>query len=707
MYKASHYGFYEDDDEEEMEIDMVNNYQVDNMNNVNQQTPYAPPPLQPQQQNPFIQQQQQQQQQKPGFFSGLFGGKSVPPPPPQQQYQPYQQPQQPYQPLKPTVVSKTRVKKANTNVLVTDLGSIAKESTIATGDPIFCKHCQSAFSNINQFEDIKLKDGQTQKNIPTAGGLQGNIWKCEFCLTENEVFLVPQEIPSSNIVDYILEQAPMGQTTNNNNNDTKTVEKSKDESMVLFCIDTSGSMECTHQVPPGFKKPSKQMKPNQFDHYQQPNVFGGYHQLPKPQSVSNYITRLECVQIGIQSQLDDMETNHPNRKVGVVSFSEDVTVQGQGDRENTKITGADLNSIAALLEKGTGYEIDQPIVKTKTSIMEKVYAMSGSGSTALGPAITTCIAIASKQPGSKIVLCTDGAANKGLGNLDDKNAEDFYNQMGTIAAKNGTAISVLTIKGTDCRIEYLGKLAEATGGEVNIVDPLKLDSDFKEVLALPVVATNVTIKLVLHQGLYVSDNGQISNSSKIEKSIGSCHAETSYSFEYGIKKGNKLDKELKSLPFQLQIYYTTLTGQKCVRIITNTQEITTNRDEAEDSADLEVLGQNLVQASSNIAATGDYVQSRAKTVQNANILEKIAYKKAQKPTPVNMQPQQQQQIDSAKVWLSQAQKLENTLTTELQKEHSKGQTNNSFKNRKSDRSDETSNVLYNFKSMNSSKAKKF
>jgi len=47
-------------------------------------------------------------------------------------------------------------------------------------------------------------------------------------------------------------------------------------------------------------------------------------------------------------------------------------------------------------------------------------AMEETGPTALGPAVATSIAMASKgAPGSQVVICTDGLANIGLGAFDE------------------------------------------------------------------------------------------------------------------------------------------------------------------------------------------------------------------------------------------------------------------------------------------------
>ena len=62
-------------------------------------------------------------------------------------------------------------------------------------------------------------------------------------------------------------------------------------------------------------------------------------------------------------------------------------------------------------------------------------------------------------------------------------------------------MSVITIKGTDCKLAKLGKVADVTGGQVNIVDPLTLTSEFGTVLAERVIATNVVTTVLLHDGL--------------------------------------------------------------------------------------------------------------------------------------------------------------------------------------------------------------
>ena len=50
--------------------------------------------------------------------------------------------------------------------------------------------------------------------------------------------------------------------------------------------------------------------------------------------------------------------------------------------------------------------------------------MGTGGSTALGPALTIACSVASKgNPGSKVVICTDGLANLGIGSVEGNEAK--------------------------------------------------------------------------------------------------------------------------------------------------------------------------------------------------------------------------------------------------------------------------------------------
>ena len=70
--------------------------------------------------------------------------------------------------------------------------------------------------------------------------------------------------------------------------------------------------------------------------------------------------------------------------------------------------------------------------------------MRARGGTALGPALLIATTMAAKIPGSKVIMCTDGEANLGIGSLGHNNDWEnvmekgtFYEEVATDAASKG------------------------------------------------------------------------------------------------------------------------------------------------------------------------------------------------------------------------------------------------------------------------------
>jgi len=186
--------------------------------------------------------------------------------------------------------------------------------------------------------------------------------------------------------------------------------------------------------------------------------------------------------------------------------------------------------------------------------------------------------------GSQVIICTDGLSNVGLGSFegcvtddDYEKAEAFYVEAGEYARKNGISVSIASIEGEECNINSLCKIADLTGGDVQRVKPTEVTDNFASLLSLPVLATNVELKVKLHQGLEFrnEDPSALSQDNTIlSKSFGNVNEETEITFEYRMKKVADLLKykdidmsKLTHLPFQAQIAYTSLQGNRCVRVI--------------------------------------------------------------------------------------------------------------------------------------------
>lgn len=289
---------------------------------------------------------------------------------------------------------------------------------MATGDPETCTKCNAVF-NIHSKVDKEIKmDGSEEQS-----------WTCEFCCNVNSVCLDEEEIPKSAEVNYLKEAA------------AQVVDKklAGQDISVVFCLDVSGSMCVSEPVQGKMAIKGDRIKKN-YDAFKE---FGdGSDQfMNQAEKRVTYISRLQCVQAAVDTQLLEMSKGAENRKAGVVTFNGDVTIIGDGSKDPTTVTGDKLMDYDWLLENGKKeglLRMEKSINETQTFLAEKVMAIEETGPTALGPAALTSIAMASEgKLGSTVTICTDGLANVGLGAYDEAKTEDeiakvdqFYEQIG-------------------------------------------------------------------------------------------------------------------------------------------------------------------------------------------------------------------------------------------------------------------------------------
>lgn len=140
----------------------------------------------------------------------------------------------------------------------------------------------------------------------------------------------------------------------------------------------------------------------------------------------------------------------PKRRVALVTFSSDVTIIGDGSGEPKTLAGTRLNDFNQMLEAGREVHLTSTIKETAASLTSKVYGLSEGGATALGPAVVAAVGVASNAPGSRVIVCTDGLANVGMGALDEVKTDEeraavdaFYKRVGTYAVDKGVAVDVI------------------------------------------------------------------------------------------------------------------------------------------------------------------------------------------------------------------------------------------------------------------------
>lgn len=127
-----------------------------------------------------------------------------------------------------------------------------------------------------------------------------------------------------------------------------------------------------------------------------------------------------------------MKKYNPTRKVGLITFNNEVCLIGDGSKDPLVIETLQLvefDSIFTMAENNADELLQKPIIESFENLTKKFDGLKEKGATALGPALLAAVAIASKgKPGSMVIICTDGLANVGLGELESNPdaAEAFY-----------------------------------------------------------------------------------------------------------------------------------------------------------------------------------------------------------------------------------------------------------------------------------------
>jgi hypothetical protein len=321
-----------------------------------------------------------------------------------------------------------------------------------------------------------------------------------------------------------------------------------------------------------------------------------------------------------------------DRKLGIVTFNNEVTVFGDGQEDPQTIAGDKLYDYDFLIENGAkqgDLRMKHKVNESQKKLTDKLMSLEETGPTALGPAIATSIAMAAQgAPGSQVVICTDGLANVGLGAFDEAKTEEqmakideFYERLGQYAKSKGLTINIVSIIGDECNLDSLSKLAELTGGNVERVDPASLTQNFANILAKPIIATNVVLKVKLHKGLQFrneQDANMSEDKSLMVRDVGNVTESCEITFEYTLKKISDIARmedidlsQLKDFPFQTQITYKALDGSKCIRVISMKQGISSDREELEKNANFNLIGTHAIQQSSKFAKVGNFRGAQA------------------------------------------------------------------------------------------------
>ena len=131
-------------------------------------------------------------------------------------------------------------------------------------------------------------------------------------------------------VNYILEPA-------------EEKEISNEDGLLLFVVDVSGSMCVSQQVSNcDFQLKSANKREQEFASLLQ----DGDVQLRHQRRREIYVSRLEAVQAAVDDQITGLQKKRPNCRVGLITFSNDVTIIGDGSKTEEVRTLPQLSQIS-------------------------------------------------------------------------------------------------------------------------------------------------------------------------------------------------------------------------------------------------------------------------------------------------------------------------------------------------------------------------
>lgn len=465
--------------------------------------------------------------------------------------------------------------KANVNVVSLSVGKLVDISQ-ASGlesfqSPVTCGKCSAALSCLSS--------------------MQKNVWLCEFCGCENGV-------------NDSLSRVFVGRRTGVHGDDLYLPNQSDDDyqnledTLVVFCVDISGSMSVTTEVT-------------------------------SSTGSQTYISRLEGIQDALQRALSSLLQQSPHRRVALVTFNDEVVIYGDGTRTPVTLRDWALVDYDHIWQQGMAYSIPHCIAETYDQLIKRVKELREHGATCLGPAALASVAMASRYPGSKVILCTDGRANIGLGEMEQTPSLSspltsyFYGQLAQKAVETGVIISVMTFEGTDCRLADVGRLADTTGGRVNMVSIGTVATEIQSASMDNVLATGVTATLFAHEGVYFPYEDE--NNHKLVRAIGNVTRGLEITFQFAVKpEFVDVFLQMDTLPFQLQLSFKTRDQQKVTRIITEQRPVASCSRIWAGSLNMAVLGVHCAQLCASLTMEGRVQEAQRQLKAQQDLLNQIS-----------------------------------------------------------------------------------
>lgn len=136
------------------------------------------------------------------------------------------------------------------------------------------------------------------------------------------------------------------------------------DSTMIFCIDTSGSMNTTTEIAGkvdlkfGLSKEEIEM----LKQFMEPGDEAQFNFLPGAQNQNKtFISRKQCILSAIENQLQEIQKADPHKRIGFVTFNNEVTVIGDKNTPTVNLVGDKLKDRAAIVESMNNFKLTEPL----------------------------------------------------------------------------------------------------------------------------------------------------------------------------------------------------------------------------------------------------------------------------------------------------------------------------------------------------------
>ena len=507
-------------------------------------------------------------------------------------------------------VTSIQVPMADTNCMsigVGVLGSLDNKRS-AKEPATLCQGCNAIMSGISILIELpEPRDYQTELGPPP----KLFSWKCEFCGTKNDN--IPQSQLPNPKKSSILRTLKSGRKPDKKlQTSGKGVKAAVDlsEGVVIFCIDTSGSMDTVDPTP-------------------------NFHSLWKEANggVDKNISRMQAIKEAVSTHIRRLVTSAPNKKVAIVTFSSNVTVHWDCRGEMRQERIIQQRTLEDALESAEGtvqWASVPPIEQNQSQLLQVIQRITPMGGTALGPGLLAAIQCAGESGlASEIILCSDGQPNGGIGSGSSLNSQT-YEQIGNLAVRKESKISLIGIEGCACAMEYLSECAARTEGNISILHPLEIVRGIRKFSQEANVAKNVEVSLLLHPNLVLGKLDCSRGLSRLVRTFNNVTHATEFTTEFAlrpewIKKFNKDDSLMpESYPFQCQIKFEDKNGAVKQYVISKSLRLTRSRKKAERICVASVVGQSAIHHVGQLASMKQFEDASFKLHCVRRLLERGA-----------------------------------------------------------------------------------